>query len=61
MTTMPEYLNSDSEELNETRFHLIIKFEDDLFKIFVDTEVKNSCWQRTTGKNSKFKLFDSLN
>ena len=33
MTRTLEYLNSDTEELNETRFHLMIKFEGDLFRI----------------------------
>ena len=26
ITRTPEYLNSDTEELNETSFHLMIKF-----------------------------------
>ena len=42
MTRLPEYLNSDTEELNETRFHLMIKFENDLFRILFDTGATHS-------------------
>ena len=37
ITRTPEYLNSHTKESSETRFHLMIKFEDDLFIILVDT------------------------
>ena len=37
ITRTPEYLNSDTEKWNETRFYLMIKFEDNLFRILVDT------------------------
>ena len=37
MTRKPEYLNSVSKELHKTRFHLMIKFENDLFRILIDT------------------------
>ena len=36
MTRTPEYLNSDTEELNETRFHSMIKFKDDLIRVLID-------------------------
>ena len=36
MPRTPEYLNSDTEKLNETRFHSMINSEDDLFRILVD-------------------------
>ena len=42
MTRTPQYLNSDIEELNETGFHLMMKFEDDLFRILVNTGVTHS-------------------
>ena len=42
MTRTPEYLNSDTEELNETRFHSIIKFEYNLFRMLIDTGATHS-------------------
>ena len=42
ITRTPEYLNSDTEELNEIRFHLMMKFEDNLYRILVDTGVTHS-------------------
>ena len=42
MTRTPEYLNLDTEELNETRFHLMMTFEDNLFRILVDTGATHS-------------------
>ena len=42
ITRMPEYLNSDTEKLNETRFHLMIKFESNLYRILVDTGATHS-------------------
>ena len=42
ITRTPEYLNSDTEELNETRFHLMIKFENNLYKILIDTGATRS-------------------
>ena len=38
----PEYLNSDIEELNETRFHLMTKFENNVYRILVDTGATHS-------------------
>ena len=42
ITRMPEYLNSDIEEFNETRFHLMTKFENNLYRILVDTGATHS-------------------
>ena len=42
ITRTPKYLNSDTEELNETRFHSMIKFENNLFRILVDTGATHS-------------------
>ena len=42
ITRTPEYLNSDTEELEKTRFHLMIKFENNLFRILVDTGATHS-------------------
>ena len=42
ITRTPEYSNSDIEELNETRFHLITKFENNLYRILVDTGATHS-------------------
>ena len=42
ITRRPENLNSDTEELNETRFHSMIKFEGNLFRILSDTGVTHS-------------------
>ena len=43
ITRTPEYLNSDTEELNETSFHLMIKFENNLYRILIDTGATHSC------------------
>ena len=42
ITRTPEYLNSDIDELNETRFHLMTKFENNLYRILVDTGATHS-------------------
>ena len=56
ITRMPEYLNLDTEETNETRFHLMIKFESNLYSIFVDTGATHSY----VGKELRKKIL-SLN
>ena len=42
ITRTPEYLNSDTEELNEKRFYSMIKFENNLYRILVDTGATHS-------------------
>ena len=42
ITRTPEYFNSDIEELNETRFHLMTKFENNLYRILDDTGATHS-------------------
>ena len=42
ITRTPEYLNSDTEELNETRFHLLIMFKNNLYRKLVDTGASQS-------------------
>ena len=42
ITRTPEYLNSDIEELNETRFHLMTKFESNLYRILVNKGATHS-------------------
>ena len=42
ITRTPEYLNLDTEEINETRFHLMLKFESNLYRILVDTGATHS-------------------
>ena len=42
ITRTPEYLNSDTEELNETRCHLMIKSENNLYRILFDTGATHS-------------------
>ena len=42
ITRTPGYLNSDIEELNETRFHSMTKLENNLNRILVDTGATHS-------------------
>ena len=42
MTRTREYSNSHTQQLNETEFHLMMKFKNNLFGILVDTGTTHS-------------------